>query len=634
MMALSPFAASAVAGQPATHPATILAEDEGGITPYSISALELKYLPRPDGLPDVKTLAILTVPLSNVGGAWAAPRQGLPVTLVKIASIGAQPYTRFYPSAIKALATRLVDYLTEERHLAVVVVEPDDHDLDLVRGQDLRPPSRTAVAINVTVGRIAQVRTVASGQRLDGQERIDNTKLQSIVAGSPVRAATTRPRVTGGRDIVNQQKLDDYIALLDRFPGRKVDVAISPATQPSEVVVDYLVNETKPYNLYAQISNTGTKQTSTWRERLGGTAYQTFNVDDILSLDYTTAGFSADNSVNFAYEGDLFGSRKARWKVIASYSDYQASDLGLTADQFNGSEYHVGTELSLNVWQRSHAFIDLFAGVDAGHIEVDWKKVGGDAANLPPNGDTPIYSAYAGLRYDRITEIDSTIGELRLAVSDTGASADDLQNLGRPDVATSWATLSLSASRSFYLEPLLDGADFRANGTTLAHEIYLSGRAVTTLGRRVIPQAEQILGGFYTVRGYPESAVSGDSALLATLEYRFHLPRLFAPSEPQDLLFCHDFRVAPQRPLGRPDWDFIMRGFLDVAESLPQNGSSSALQEDNQTLVGTGVGIEWQVKQNFSIRADWGVALTKVAESNAETRPGNSRIHLVATFSY
>jgi len=239
-----------------------------------------------------------------------------------------------------------------------------------------------------------------------------------------------------------------------------------------------------------------------------------------------------------------------------------------------------------------------------------------------------------GLRYDRITETASTIGELRLSYDWADAATKDLQNLGRLEVVDNWTTLALSASQSFYLEPLLQSAEFRKNGTVLANEIALSGRAVTTFGQRVIPQSEEILGGFYTVRGYPESAVSGDSALLGSLEYRFHLPRTFAPQEPRDALFYRDFRTSPQRPFGRPDWDLIFRTFLDAGTTMPVSGSTTASKESDQTLVGTGIGMELQVKQNFSIRVDWGVALTKVSTSGQETRPGDNRIHVVATFSY
>jgi hemolysin activation/secretion protein len=147
----------------------------------------------------------------------------------------------------------------------------------------------------------------------------------------------------------------------------------------------------------------------------------------------------------------------------------------------------------------------------------------------------------------------------------------------------------------------------------------------------MFPQAEEVAGGFYSVRGYPESIVAGDSVVIASLEYRFHLPRVFAVQpDPSQTPFLWDksFRFAPAQTYGKPDWDLIPRAFVDAAHVINNDRTSF---ENNSTLVGTGVGLELQYKQHFNIRLDWGVALNDVED---EVRSGDSRLHFSATLLY
>jgi hemolysin activation/secretion protein len=118
---------------------------------------------------------------------------------------------------------------------------------------------------------------------------------------------------------------------------------------------------------------------------------------------------------------------------------------------------------------------------------------------------------------------------------------------------------------------------------------------------------------------------------MATAEYRFHVPRIFAiQADPTKTPFLWDksFRAAPQHPYGRPDWDLILRGFVDVAEVV--NSARQPFEKD-ATLVGTGVGMELQYKQNFNVRVDWGAALTDLPD---EVRAGSNRFHISSTILY
>jgi len=157
----------------------------------------------------------------------------------------------------------------------------------------------------------------------------------------------------------------------------------------------------------------------------------------------------------------------------------------------------------------------------------------------------------------------------------------------------------------------------------------LSFRGQWSAGNRLVPQFEQVIGGLYSVRGYDQSVLAGDSVLVLNAEYRFHLPRALGIQPVPAELFGEPFRFVPQAVFGRPDWDLILRAFFDVGRTFV---SDKLPFEVEQTLLGTGVGIELQLKQNLDFRVDWGVALRDVPSRNVNA--GSSRVYFVLSLAF
>ncbi len=208
-----------------------------------------------------------------------------------------------------------------------------------------------------------------------------------------------------------------------------------------------------------------------------------------------------------------------------------------------------------------------------------------------------------------------------------------LDNLGRlfPDV--DFGMLRWDLRSEVYIEPLLNRAAWddpaTPSSSTLAHEIAVGFRGQWAAGNRLVPQFEQVIGGLYTVRGYDQSLLAGDSVLVLNAEYRFHLPRALGLQPVPSELFGEPFRFVPQTVYGRPDWDLILRAFLDVGRTFI---SDRLPFESEATLVGTGIGVELQLKNNLDVRIDWGIALRDVPSRGVSA--GSSQVYFVLSLAF
>jgi hypothetical protein len=314
--------------------------------------------------------------------------------------------------------------------------------------------------------------------------------------------------------------------------------------------------------------------------------------------------------------------------VYGLYSEYVASDLGLTGRDFSGDEWQVGGELAWNFWQDGDLFLDAVFGAFWERVHADNELVGISSADsfLRPEG---------GLRLERTRATDALFASAFVETNldgIAGTSNPSASLLGRAPVNKTWWICRWESYYSFFLEPVLNRPGWEDLSTprtsTLAHEVALSFRGQYTFNdKRPISQAQQTVGGMFTVRGYRESAAAGDNVIIASAEYRYHVPRAFAPRAEPGELFGQPFRWRPPSPRGRPDWDFIIKAFIDYGRADP---NSPIPGEFTENLLGAGIGADLVIKRNLTVRVDWGVALRDASDVTA----GSNRFHVAATVLY
>jgi hypothetical protein len=540
---------------------------------------------------------------------------------VKLSELRYLDNPHLYASAIQQISAAIVDHFVG---LGFIGINVSPHPEDIgPQAQDLRAEGNTTLRLVIRIGRVADVRTLASGDRLRSGELINHPQHVEIRQGMPLK--------TG--DLLRKNALDNYISYLNRHPGRRVDIALSPARQPGGAVVDLLVAENKPWTVYGEVSNTGTEETSEWRERFGFSHNQVTNNDDILSLDYVTAGFDAAHAVIVSYEAPLFDVRRVRWRATGFWSQFTASEVGFAGEAFEGDEWSGTGELLFNVFQHKELFVDLIAGVRYQSDSVRNTTLGDDAREqflLP----------LAGVQVQRSTEAATTSALVQYEINVLDVDRDQLRQMGRllDDASGSFtgtehfSRVVFDASQSLFLEPLLWREEWESGRdpakASLAHEVYLGLQGQWSPDRN-IPQFERTAGGLYSVRGYDESVVAGDTVVILNVEYRFHVPRVFTIEPSPRRIAGRPFRYAPQQLFGRPDWDWIIRGFFDYAQTY--NVDQQETFEGDFELMSVGLGTEVLYKRHVNIRLDWGLVL-RGAGDRADA--GDDRLHIVATFLY
>lgn len=647
----------------------LLLPEDSAPSNYPVGALELQYAePHPDQ-PSLGEMLPVRVELTRTPEGWVAPRPGADT---KILSIGGpnSPVVELDASGLARVLRVLVSEL-HETGLYGVDVRPASEDIDLETERDLRPADRTRLGIVITLGRVSQVRTIAVGSRVKGDWKIDNDLHEAVREDSPLKPPGIGDEDT--TDLLNRRSLEDYLYRLNRYPGRRVEAALSPGTEPGEAVLDYRVLEAKPWFVYAQTTNTGTKRTSPWQTRVGATHRQLTNRDDTLSVEYLNAGGNDVNGVRASYQAPFFGAKRPgwmkrragdpewlewlprekipwwgvdrlRWEVNFGWnkaeSDRSSTFFDLSNDRVTSENFEYGGRFIYEAFQYRDFFVDVWSGVRLRQLDVV------NRLRETVRGEVLYVIPAVGLHAERINQL-STLGmDVSIQGGITSANDGDRDTLGRQDSDGDYARLDFNLGYSAFLEPLLAPSKWRDPSTelssTLAHELAFSFRGQYAFDYRLVPQASQSIGGLYSVRGFNQSFAVGDTVLIGSVEYRFHLPRaLPVARQPLRIPLLGHFRAAPQQVYGRPDWDLTFRAFFDVGRTIrndvPGSGGTVESAEVNQTLLSAGVGAELQIRSNIRARLDWATPLdsTNGADrARRRTKAGTSEVHLLFSILY
>ena len=339
--------------------------------PYSVSSIQLEWKYPHQDLPKLSTLLATPLVLTHTTEGWIGAQPGHQ-TITSLAAINEAGGGIIWSSALSDAVRTLTAVLIQDGLLGVVVrVDPtqiSDNPANLF--QDIRAEGDTNLNLILAVGRIKEVRTVASGDRVTEDDRINSPLHVAIRNKSPLQGDREVDGEQVQGDLLRRKALEDYFLYLSRHPGRDVETSVAASTEPGGISLDFLVLENKPLSLYAELSNTGTQQEGYFRQRYGLFHSQLTGNDDTLSLEYLTSDFEKSNAIFGKYEAPLPGNDRIRWSIAGDWNEFVADEFGVLDDAFSGDSWSVTGNATMNLHQDGAFFLDLVTGLRLQNIAV------------------------------------------------------------------------------------------------------------------------------------------------------------------------------------------------------------------------------------------------------------------------
>lgn len=456
-------------------------------------------------------------------------------------------------------------------------------------GSDVRSIGNTELTVVISTPTVARVAVDSKNEKLN----------KKICDHLPVSLPDPSTGYPGG--FINSNLLNNYLQKLNRYNrDRRIDLEIGPADYIGETELNFVVTEERPWHLYFNANNNVPKTIHRWQESVGFVHTQVSGNDDILKLDAATDSFDQLYTFDASYESPLGSSLDTNYKVFGSYSRFTSAEFALPQNLFIGTQAIGDLEFITNIGQWSKLFLDFVGSLQYRHIHNRGHFLFGAATKnfLLPE---------VGLKLIKLTRENKLIASLTVQSTISDLFWDvkkNLANLGRAHPSTNWAIVQAGFYGSSYIEPWFEDSK---KVECLANEIVVMAQLQNAFNYRLIPELEGILGGLYTIRGYPQSTVAGDNLYMGSFEYRFHLPQSFKPRpDTCTKIFGKKFRWAPEKAKGQADWDFVIRGFYDIGQTTANRKRQF---ERDHFIMGTGLGAELVMWHNIFIRADWGHAL-------------------------
>jgi hypothetical protein len=503
--------------------------------------------------------------------------------------------TQLSHSALMEILGTLLDYFTTRgMNWTVIYISSAEIAED---GTDLRPAGDTSLTFVISTPVVKKTSVTYTNPNNPAKD-IDNPQLtQKICDHLPSSLPDPSTGYPGG--FINSNLLNNYLHSLNRHRDRRVDLEIGPTEVPGEVAFDFIVTQKRPYHFYINANNNVPKPIHRWQESAGFIHTQLTNNDDILKINASSDSFDQFYSFDASYEAPIGKSIGNRWQISASFSRFLSAEFALPQNLFVGTQALADLEFISNIAQWDKLFLDLVADIQYRHIHNKGHFLFSTATK------NFILPAMA-LKLIQLKRETKLIASLSLQSTMSALFWDvrkKLDDMGRRNLSPAWAIVQAGLYGSFYLEPLFHESK---KVSRLANEIVVVAQLQNAFNQRLIPELEGILGGLYTIRGYPQSTIAGDNLYMGSIEYRFHLPGALKPrSHACTKLLGKSFRWAPAHPKGETDWDLLFRAFYDVGETTVNRRRPG---EHNYLIMGAGFGGELVMWQNIFIRADWGTA--------------------------
>ena len=406
-------------------------------------------------------------------------------------------------------------------------------------------------------------------------------------------------KITNGNGVLVVEKLERQLRKANRHPDRKVVAVLKSSETEGATDVAFHVKEREtvhgiaPLHYTVGVNNTGSP--STGRNRVFHALQYTdlWDKEHIVGLQwqFSPTDFSKVQALAGSYRVPL-GTTGHALNFYGGYSDVETRAV-LDSLELFGNSASFGAQLDLAMPQ--------FSGIDSSlTIGAEWTRLenslefGGETALKSELGLLPITGRYT---FHKADQSGLTSGQLSFRYNLPGLASDgDTENFNtfRPGASRGFLKTRFGLDRIQRL-PAGWGLSLKAEGQYTLDDL--------------VPAEQFHLGGQSTVRGYEQSEVSGDRALLARAE-------LLSPAIPSVLsrLTSADDRMQ-------------IAGFVDYGMAFTEDPDGTS---NSEKLGGAGVGLRYFFSKAFEGRLDFAWAL----QDGPQTECGDLFIHFGAQLSF
>jgi hemolysin activation/secretion protein len=396
-------------------------------------------------------------------------------------------------------------------------------------------------------------------------------------------------RAKVGEHLDRRGLLND-VAILNQNPFMQNSAVLKRGEKPGTTTLDLRTQDAFPIRGFFSIDNTGSQQTGPWRWSAGANWGNAFFEGGQLSYQYSAPFQNPDSqpvqSLNFL--------QSLPWKHLLSiYGSYSTTNVkintGTSSLTDSGSTKQISPRYIIPVGKMYGKVIQNFT------LGADWISSNLfflQGGNQVPANQTDVVQGLLGYQI----LVKDTYGQTSLATDNYWSpggltpnnSTQKFQNVD-PRTKANYFFTSLHLQRE----------------NTLPYGCSLLSMFSGQLASSSLISNEQLsIGGYGTVRGYPQQILFGDQGVVYNLE-------LHSPSYSIFGLF-RGLKVTPLE--GIPDtlqkigkdklmfltfWDY---GLVNSIKPLPGNPASYA-------ITALGVGVRYGISEHFTLRCDLGFPL-------------------------
>ena len=526
---------------------------------------------------EVPERSVIPIEIPPEGEMPAEAGKAVPIRIVRVAVEGS---TLLSDAQIKSLTAPVIDQtvtLTELRKVAFAMTR-------WYRGKGYvtsrafipaQPVEKGLVRIRVIEGKVGEI-------KVQGNRWFSTELLTSYV------------RIHSG-EILWMPKLEEALVQLNAHPDRKVKLVLAPSTVPETTDIILQVTDQQPFHANYGVDTLGTKETGFIRQSVGVSHGNLTGHDDQLLVRGIISEFGGIRGGALSYLRPLTASGISGTFDVSGVSSSVGKDLkGLLA---SGDAVTLSPGLIIPIIRRTHWEMEFVPGFDFKRIRtyLDNRTSSKDDLRVARLGTNLLEQDPDGKGRSLFTQ------ELRVGIPNIlGGSHPN-------DIAASRAQTGGS-----FIRWLVNLARVQQGpwGTSLVF------RGSSQLANdRLVPAEQMRLGGFDSVRGYPEGEFLADYGYQTTIELRAPLERLIPGSS-------HE-----KSPLGLLRRSLQLIGFWDFAEGFlrsPQVGEDADMR-----LSGVGCGFRIRPTAESVIQTDFGWAV-----GDRDSEKDRPRVHLICRFGF